>query len=108
VAGTDVAAAINSAPTTIVEYGVDPRGAGLFAALTGAAAATLAGAQRVIDPQRRFTGQAASPQNFRSSALGVASPLVRNVSTLGDERSTSPIDDVTLRLFADRLRRGNR
>lgn len=106
-ARTDVAAAANARVTRIVEYGVDPRGAGLFASLTGAASGVLAGALRVVDPQRRFNGIAANPQKFVGLApLGLARPVVKANAVLSDERASALIDDPSLRIFAERLGRG--
>ena len=107
---TDVAAAANSRVGRIVEYGTDPRGAGLFAALTGRTRRDLDGARPVVDPHRdggrTFHGYTNTPQRFVGIApLGLARPVSPTSSTMPNERSASALNDGALRIFAERLAR---
>lgn len=106
---TDVAAAVNAAVRPIVEYGVDPRGAGMFEAIAGVGQRAGAGREgvRVLDPVRRFNGIAVTPQRFIGVApLGVSRTVTPRAARLDGEPSVPTLDDTALRVFAERLRRG--
>jgi len=109
---TDVARAVNATTTQIVEYGIDPRGWSLFAALSGRHQRGLNGADGTIvhgvDGQRApsFTGYAISPQKMTGLApLGLARPITAASSELTDERAGGALDNAGLRIFAQRLAR---
>jgi hypothetical protein len=108
VARTDVAAAANARVRQVVDYGLDTRGAGLFAALNRRAQHELNGATPVVDPDRArtFHGVTATPQRFLGLApLGLARPVSPTSSTMPHERSASAVNDGALRIFAERLKR---
>ncbi|WP_154793301.1 hypothetical protein [Occultella kanbiaonis] len=112
-ARTDVAAAVNARVSAIVSYGLDRRGAGLFAALTGRTNGELNGSRPVVDTARdggrTFHGTTATPQRFTGIApLGIARPVAPTNGTMADELSASPLNDGALRIFAQRLARGRR
>lgn len=110
-ARTGIAAAINARLVPAVEYGPDPRGWGFFNRLSAVIQRGNAGREgtRVLDLQYRFTGLLDSPQQMTGMApLGLAAPVVPSTSELGDERAAGPLNDMALRIFAERLRRGNR
>lgn len=109
---TDVSRASNARTTAIVEYGIDPRGWSLFAALSGRHQRGLNGRDGTVvhgeNAQRSptFTGYAVSPQRMTGLApLGVARTVVEANSTLTDERASGALDNAGLRIFAERLKR---
>lgn len=107
-ARTDVGSAVNARPTTIVEYGVDPRGLRLFRGLAGVLQRGIAGTDgtRVLERNAEWNGYAVAPQQFTGMApLGNARPVVERSSELADERAAGALTDGALRIFADRLRR---
>ncbi|MDO8107148.1 hypothetical protein Q6348_08055 [Isoptericola sp. b441] len=98
--------AINARVVEITEYGTDPRGWGLFAAVTAAAGRTRAAARRVLDPIERFSGYAVAPQGFTGAAnLGSARPVSKETSTLPDERAAGVLSTPAETIFAQRLGR---
>lgn len=106
-AGTDVAAAINSRVVPTVEYGVDPRGLGLFRRLSSVFQRAHRGTEgtRVLPRWETFNGYAAPVQQMTGVAhLGNSRPVTPLVSELGNERS-SQLNDAALQIFADRMRR---
>lgn len=105
----NVGAARNARLTPIVEYGIDPVGWGMFGALSRVAQRATDATQGIAVLERigKFTGYTTSPQHFAGMApLGLSTPVVPAVSNIGDERSAM-FDDTALRIFAERLRRGN-
>jgi hypothetical protein len=105
---TDIARAANARIVPVVEYGVDPRGWGMFSAVTAAAHRGLSGARKVIHPNPEFTGLAPSKQNFVGVAplgLGGGRPVVNRNAQLDGARSDNGLDDPALRVFAARMRR---
>lgn len=110
-ARTDTAAAINAAVVPTVVYGVDPRGAGRFRALTGSILAALNGrtGQHHYHAPAAFHGWAASPQRFAGLAnLGSARPVSQRASTLVDQKEANPLNSVASQLFLERTLRGSR
>lgn len=108
-ARTDVAAAINARVVPIVEYDPDPRGWGMFARLARVFQRGHTGhdGTRVLDLQQRFTGLLDSPQMMTGMApLGSGLPVVKEGSVLADERAAGVLTDTSMRIFAERLRRG--
>ena len=107
---TDVTTAINARVVPIVEYGADPRGLGMFRALSARLQRGIAGRDgtRVLPRGQEWNGYAAPPQQFTGMApLGSARPVTGRVSTLSDERSTQ-LSDASLAIFAERLKRRGR
>ena len=109
-ARTDDRQAINARRVSVVEYGPDPRGWGMFARLSGFLQRGHAGREgrRVIDTQESFSGAVATaPQSFSGMApLGRARPLTADTAELSDERAAGALEDGALRIFAERLARG--
>lgn len=103
--GTDVPA-INSTAGRIVEYGVDPRGWSMFAALSGAHARTLTSKPAVIERNPQHDGYMRGLQRLTGLApLGLGTkPAAGAAPEIGDERS-SLLDNPALRIFAERLKR---
>jgi hypothetical protein len=108
-ARTDAAASINATVSPIVDYGPDPRGWRLFAALAGSHQRGISGVAggRILDRQETFTGLADSPQRFSGMApLGGGPAIVPAAAVLQEERASGPLNDMALRIFAQRLTRG--
>lgn len=106
---TDVAAAINTSVQPIVDYGIDPRGVGMFRSIAADGRRAVAGRQgtRVLDPVRRFNGLAVTPQRFVGLApLGASRTVTPRSARMDGEPSMPTFDDTALRIFAERLRRG--
>lgn len=96
----DFTAAPNAQMTSQVVYGVDPRGWGMFAALTGALNRGLTG-QRAVVTGPMFGGVAQAPQKFTGAAsLGTARPTTKRSSEMGDQVSTSLADPITAAFLA--------
>lgn len=91
-ARTDHTAAPNAQLTQVVRYGVDPRGAGAFAALTGAARRELNNDRAVVAPPSAG-GWIAAPQRF-VGGLGLVRPVSQPSSTIGDQASTTVSDPI--------------
>ena len=110
-ARTDLSVASNARVVSTVEYGVEQRGWRTWFALASRQQQTLAGRDslRVGPNNAEFNGYAASPQKMVGLApLALAGRVVTpNTSQLVDDRSTA-LDDPALRIFAARLRRGQR
>jgi hypothetical protein len=103
------AAAVNAAPRVITDYGTDPNGAGLFAALTAAIGGQLRGARPVTESSPTWYGYARAPQQFAGLA-GLGSGMGRAVIARNSELSkeTTQLTDPSLRILADRMARGQR
>lgn len=102
--------AINARTRPVVDYGVDERGWSWFRRLSRALHGGISGSssRTVIDTQRVFHGTiAAQPQEFTGMApLGAVRPVVKAGSTISDERAAGVLDNGSMRIFAERLRRG--
>lgn len=110
-ARTDAAAAVNQTTDPIATYHTDPRGWSFFNRLSGFLQRSNAGTNgsHVYAALPQFTGYAAAPQQFTGMApLGVARPWVDATSTLQEQKESSPLNDVALKIFAERLARGRR
>lgn len=106
---TDVAAAINARVVPVVQYDPDPRGWSLFTRLARVFQRGHTGhdGTRVLDPQRRFNGLLDSPQMMTGMApLGMARTVTKETSVLADERAAGVLEDTGMRIFAQRLSRG--
>lgn len=99
--------AVNAAPHVVTDYAPDPRGAGLFAALNYRINSTLNGAAAVIENHPTWFGYSRAPQQFRGLAE-LGSPMGRAVVARNSQFSqeTTNLTDPSLRLFADRMARG--
>ena len=87
------AEAPNTEHRSVVVYGVDQRGLGMFQNLTGSITRGLRGRPVVAAPS--FTGWMAPPQQFKgAAALGRVRPVVGKSSEIGDQLSTSLPDPV--------------
>lgn len=96
----DFTAAPNARMTQAVVYGVDPRGAGLFSALTASLQRGLNGRRAVVTGPT-FGGYAQAPQAFTGAAqLGRARPVSGKASEMGDQISTSLADPITAAFLA--------
>ena len=96
----DFTAAPNAQMTSQVVYGVDPRGAGMFAALTSALNRGLTGSRAVVAGPM-FGGVAQAPQKFTGAAsLGIARPMAGKAPEMGDQVSTSLADPITAAFLA--------
>ena len=106
---TDATAAINQRLVPITDYGPDPRGWRMFAALNRVLVRGIAGTEgtRVLPRHESFHGYAAAPQAFTGTAkLGIARPVTRRDAELSGERSAGATNDAALSIFASRLQRG--
>lgn len=106
-ARTDDSSAVNAEPGRIVEYGIDPRGWSMFAALSGAHRRDLVAKPAVIERNPEHNGYMRPLQRLVGLAplgLGTARPVAGGSSEIGDERS-SQLDNPALRIFAERLKR---
>lgn len=108
-ARTDVSAAANASLAQIVEYAPDRRGAGFFAALSGAHRGTLNRAPAVIETHGQHHGYMrplqAPMRGLAPLGMGTARPVVESTSQLSDERSAL-LDSPAMRIFAERMKRG--
>lgn len=107
--GIDSSAAINAQPATITEYGLDPRGWGMFRSLSGVLHRGIAGTETpvVIDRVSQFGGWGHSPQRFAGLdglSAGRQRPVTQSNSVLSAEKSATT-EDAALRVFAERLGR---
>lgn len=105
-----VSAAANSRQDLGVEYGVDPRGWGMFAALSGAHRRDLTQQRAVIDTSHTdHDGWVRPLQRLRGLApliLGQARPITSRHSEIGDERSDlGGLDNAAERILAERWTR---
>jgi hypothetical protein len=109
-ARTDSAAAINQSTDPVATYHTDPRGWSMFARLSAVLQrANAGGSGHVYASQPMFSGYAAPPQQYTGMApLGLARPVVPRADGLADQKEASPLNDVALRIFAERLARGRR
>lgn len=102
------AAAVNAAPHVVTDYGIDPHGAALFAALTSGAARVMAGARKVIPPAAQWSGYTAVQQvtlaGMAGLGSGAGSPIAQRNSELSKE--STALTDPSLRILADRMARG--
>lgn len=106
-ARTDVNQAGNAHVSQIVDYGPDPRGWSMFAALSGAHNRTLNRQPAVIERHPEHHGYMRPLQRLMGLAplgMGTAKAAAGPNAEIGDERS-SALDNPALRIFAERLRR---
>jgi hypothetical protein len=100
--------AVNLTLVPVAEYATDPRGWGLFAALSAVCqrAVNGTGGLAAVPRSGEFTGYTVTPQAFTGMApLGRAAPVVPGNNEIGDERSQL-LGDTSMRIFAERLKRG--
>ena len=92
--------AANAQMTQQVVYGIDPRGAGMFAALNAVRSRDLTG-QRAVVTRPMFGGWAAAPQAFRgAAALGTSRPVARKSSEMSDQVSQTMADPIKAAFLA--------
>jgi hypothetical protein len=101
-------AAINAVPSSVVDYGPDPRGWGMFAALSGAHNRDLNTQRTVIETSHTDSGGWHAPlQRMRGLApliLGSGRAVTKKSSVIGDERS-DPGENAAERILAERWKR---
>lgn len=103
------AEAVNARRVTVTDYGPDPYAWGWFRRLAGVLQRGHNGHTGlvVMDRQPMFNGWAQAPQSFSGMApLGSSAPITPTTSTLPNERSAGVLESTTMRIFAERLRRG--
>jgi hypothetical protein len=96
----------NAVIRAVVDYLPDHRGASLFAALTGSAAASLNTSPAVVPHSPTFHGWVRTQQQFTGAvaALGRARTVSPKSSTLNQQKTTE--DTVASSLFRERMARG--
>ncbi|MFP5372394.1 MAG: hypothetical protein ACLGI3_16825 [Actinomycetes bacterium] len=107
-ARTDVGQAANARLAQVVDYGPDPRGWAMFAALSGHHNRTLNSQRAVVASHPEHNGWMRPLQRMIGLApLGMGTAPARRGpnAEIGDERS-SELDNPAMRIFAERLKRG--
>ncbi len=96
----------NAVVRPVVEYLPDPRGAAMFAALSGAHAGALNSGRAVVPVSPTFMGWVRPLQQFSGAvaALGHARAIAAKSSTLGEQKTTQ--DVTAAAIFRDRMKRG--
>ena len=101
-------AAINAVPSSVVDYGPDPRGWAMFSALSGAHNRDLNAQRAVIDTSQSAGGGWHRPlQRMRGLApliLGSGRAVTSKSSSIGDHVS-DPGENAAERILAERWRR---
>jgi hypothetical protein len=102
------AAAVNQEPHVVVDYGVDPRGLGLFGSLTQRITAGLNGARAVVEGNPTWYGYAKVRQITLAGMAGVGSGMGRAIAARNSEltKESTDLTDPSLRILADRMQRG--
>lgn len=105
---TDVSAAVNAEQSSVVDFGPDPRGWGMFASLSGAHRRDLTTKVAVIDTSHTDADGWLRPlQRLRGLAplaLGSGRPVLPRNGQIGDARS-DVLDDPAMRVLSERWTR---
>lgn len=106
----------NEVIAQVVDFGPDPRGTAMFAALSTAQAAPMSGQDGQVyvgdrgAPERSFNGTVANgPQAFTGAAAlalyGTAQPVSPRNATFDTARAADALNDTPMRIFAARAAR---
>ena len=101
--------AVNARVVPAVQYDIDPRGWGMFAALTRANHGSISGrgARPVIETVERHHGDSPVLQRFTGLARLIARPRVERNEDMADVRSADTADTARS-IFEDRMTRRRR
>ena len=110
---------INQETAPVTDFGPDPRGTAMFAALNGVAQLGISGHDGLVylgdqgSPERSFNGDLGhSLQHFTGAAAlamyGAAKPISPTSGTFETAHAANALTDAPLRIFAARANRNRR